>query len=71
MSITRSLTAWRTTHTPVVSASHQHSDPHATPSVTMRELPTPACVTRPALAKTAAKAMIVIGLVNVSPTALV
>ncbi len=71
MTIARSLTACRTAQTPVDSASHQASDPSATPRVTTSALPVPACVTSPAPAKIAAKAMIVIGLVSVRPTALV
>ena len=70
MSMARSLTAWRTAHTPVDSASHQLSDPIATPRVTTRALPVPAWATSPAPAKIAAKAMIVMGFVKVSPTAL-
>ena len=55
--------------TPVTSTSHHDSEPLAIPTVDTPADAMPGCATKPALAKTAPNAMIVIGLVSVSPTA--
>ena len=59
----------RTSETPVTSASHQASEPAATPAVATSAWPDCGSTASPALANTAANAMIVMGLVRVSATA--